>query len=159
MFSYEVYSEEEANKLRYSILKDGEYNAVIDKAELKISSNGNAMFEMTLSVYDENKRANTVKDYLVFSPKMTWKVIHCCSSAGVLEQFEAKRLVPQLLVGRNVRVAVGLQVGNLISDEKLNGKPKGSLYPDKNIITDYLPRLGAQSKTNAAEPFNDDLPF
>lgn len=167
MFPYDPMKEEDAMKERFSLMEDGEYEGVIDVCESKMSGNGNHMFDMTISVFDVNGRPQQVRDFLVFSPKMMWKIIHCCDSAGVLAEYEAKQLCPELLVGKNVRVKITFEEGSVIPQDKLKGKAFGSKYPDKNRVDDYVKKAdqGAIAKPAAAAtpagdlPFDDDVPF
>ncbi len=53
MFDYEPMSEQDALKARFQLLNDGEYDAVIDKAEARVSSGGNNMIEVHLTIFDE----------------------------------------------------------------------------------------------------------
>ena len=163
MFDYDPMSAADAEKERYSLLNDGEYHATIKKVEPKMSSSSNHMFVLELDVYDDQGRAQQIKDYLVFTPKMTWKIIHCCESAGVLKEYEEKKLSPELLTNMNVRVKVTTQEGNAIPPDKLNGKPLGSCYPTKNVIDDYVLRGDSApakpvAKT-ASDEFDSDVPF
>jgi len=160
MFSYDVMTEEEAMRERFQLLEDGEYNAVITRAEARISTNsGNPMIEVDLDVYDKNGRAHVVRDFLVFTRSMTWKVIHCTNAVGLQKEFESKQLQPEMLVNKNVRVMVSVQAGGLIPTDRLKGKPEGSKYPDKNVIQDYVGQTEL-SLVEKEEPFFDDsVPF
>lgn len=138
MFNYDPISREQAEKERFSLLDDGDYSAVINSAMPKISSSNNQMIELELEVYDASGKPHPLKDYLVFSPKMMWKVINCADGCGLLKEYEDKKFHPSMLPGKNIRVRVKTQKGNEIPEEKLKGKPLGTKYPDKNVIEDYL---------------------
>lgn len=165
MFPYEVMSENDALKARYSLLEDGEYSAVVFDCIDKISQNsGNPMFEITLHVIDKQGNKNEIKDFCTFTHKMMWKVIRLCASAGVLASYENKTLTPTLLKGKQVKVLVKVRHGKEIPFDKLNGKPMGSLYPDQNVIEDYL----MDTKPSSLQPLtmkpesqfpDDDIPF
>lgn len=156
MFDYEPMSEQEALKARFHLMRDGEYDAVIDKAEAKPSNAGNNMIKVELSVYDETGKPNPVTDYWVFTPNMMWKAIHGTDSAGLSKEYEEKKFNPDMLCGRNVRVIIGTQVGNKIPLDKLNGKPPGSRYPDKNVVEDYVKNDGKKSTIKPVDDFKDD---
>jgi len=165
MFDYEVMSQDDALKARYSLLKDGEYNAVIFDCIDTISKNsGNHMFELTIHVIGHDGSRNEVKDFCTFTHKMMWKVIRLCSSAGVLPAYENKTLHPSMLKGHKIKVLVKVQEGKEIPVDKLNGKPVCSKYPDKNVIEDYLMDT-TPSKLNPLTPKvdntfpDDDIPF
>lgn len=160
MFSYDVMTEEEAMRERFQLLEDGEYNAVITRAEARISTNsGNPMIEVDLDVYDRNGRSHVVRDFLVFTRSMTWKVIHCTNAVGLQKEFESKQLTPEMLVNKNVRVLVSVQTGGLIPDDRLKGKSVGSKYPDKNVIQDYIGNVELTLIQKKEDEFNDELPF
>ncbi len=161
MFDYDVLSIDESMQERFQLLPDGEYEAVIDKSEDKISSSGNPMMDMHLSVYDKEGRTHSVRDFLVFTKGMMWKVIHCAESAGILSEYESKKFCSATIHGRNVRVRVVTEKGSLIPDEKLNGKAPGARYPDKNKVEDYVINSGkAEPVVVKDESFDDDeLPF
>lgn len=160
MFSYDVMTEEEAMRERFQLLEDGEYNAVITRAEARISTNsGNPMIEVDLDVYDKNGRSHIVRDFLVFTRSMTWKVIHCTNAIGLQKEFESKQLKPEMLLNKNVRVMVSVQTGGLIPTDKLKGKPEGSKYPDKNVIQDYVGQTELSLVEKEEPVFDDSVPF
>lgn len=164
MFDYEVMTEQDAMKERYQLMADGEYDAVVDKAEAKISANsGNPMMEIHLSVYDENGKSHDVRDFLVFTKNMMWKAIHCADSAGLLKEYEEKKFSPELIQYRRVRVKIITQQGSEIPCDKLKGKQPGSRYPDKNSVDDYVKKEDQKplATMSIAEDdiFNDSVPF
>ena len=140
MFSYQVYSEQEAMIERFQLLKEGEYDAIISASHDKSSSTGNPMMDMTVSVFDENGKSHDVRDFLVFTKTMMWKVVHCADSAGVLPEYESQKFCSDAVIGKRVRVKVAMEEGSVIPDDKLNGKLPGSKYPNKNKIEDYIKR-------------------
>ena len=160
MFDYEPMSEQDAMKARFQLLEDGEYEAVIEKAEARLSSTGNNMIEVHLNVYDATGKPNPIRDYWVFTPNMMWKAIHGSDSAGLAKEYEERKFHPDMLPGRNVRVILGLQRGNEIPADKLNGKPPGSRYPDKNVVQDYVKKADQKAVSKPVDNFQDDLiPF
>ncbi len=139
MFNYTPMDEQEAMQERFQLLPAGEYDAVIEKSEDKVSANsGNPMMDMTLSVYDQMGKPHTVRDFLVFTKAMMWKVIHCAESVGAINQYKNGKLCSQVVRGSRVRVKIGIEEGKIISEDKLQGKPSGSKYPDKNKVDDYI---------------------
>lgn len=152
MFSYDVMDEAEAMQERFQLIKEGTYQAVIMKSEDKVSANsGNPMMDMTLHVYDNNGTPHTVRDFLVFTKPMMWKVIHAADSAGVLGQYKNGLLCSNLMQGKNVVVKIGIEEGRIIPEDKLQGKPVGSKYPDKNKVEDYIKQSDAKPQIpNAA---------
>ena len=166
MFAYSVMSEQEAIEERFNLLKEGEYDAVIVNSQDKVSVNsGNPMMDMTVQVYDETGKARDVRDFLVFTKSMMWKVIHFADSAGLLKAYEEGKLCSDTVKDNRVRVKITVEKGGEIPQDKLNGKPPGSKYPDKNKIEDYIkkelqqPLLKVVQK-DIEDPLEDgDIPF
>ena len=158
-FSYAILSEQEAMSERYSLLKEGSYDAVISASLDKTSANsGNPMMDLTLTVYDKDGKEHSVRDFLVFTPKMMWKVVHFATSTNLLKEYEEGKLCSEIAKGCRAKVKVTIESGSEIPQDKLNGKPIGSKYPDKNKIDDYLKRpQGAEKEEPAFQ--DDDLPF
>lgn len=155
MFSYTPMNKEQAEKERFELLDKGEYTAEFISAVSKISQGSkNPMIEAELNVFDESGRPYVIKDWLVFTPRMMWKVIRCMEAVDLEKEYNEQKLVPEMLVGRNCRVLVNRQEGNIIPDDKLQGKPTGSRYPEKNTIADYIKKDSAP-----IEPFMDEIPF
>jgi hypothetical protein len=161
MFDYDVLSEQEAMAERFQLLKEGEYEAVISSSEDKVSaSSGNHMMDITLNVYDDNGKCHDVRDFLVFTKSMMWKVVHFADSASLLEQYEAKKLCSDLVVGKRVRVKITVETGGEIPQDKLKGKPMGSKYPDKNKVDDYIKKDSNMGADGTPPTFtDDDAPF
>jgi hypothetical protein len=166
MFNYDVMTEEAAMQKRYHLLPDGEYDAVIATSEDKVSANsGNPMMDMTLDVYDLQGVPHTVRDFLVFTENMMWKVIYCADSAGLLKEYEEKKFCSELVKGKTVRVKITTEVGGEIPQDKLKGKSPGSRYPDKNKVAYYIKKGDQKSSSpplkTEDDPFADDsdIPF
>lgn len=163
-FAYKPMTEQDAMKARYQLLDDGEYDAVVFDILPRMSSSNNWMWEIYLNVYDKNGNVTKIRDYLVFSEKMMWKVIHCADSAGLSQEYMDGKFMPELLKNASIRVAIKTQAGSEIPVEKLQGKAPGSKYPDKNVVNDYVKRIvtpkAANDATAPAKPaFDDDIPF
>jgi hypothetical protein len=163
MFAYEVMTEQEAMQERFQLLKKGEYDAVIFTSEDKVSANsGNPMMDITLHVFDESGVPHAVRDFLVFTKTMMWKVRHFADSAGLLKEYEEGKLCSELAIGNRVRVKITVEEGSLIPADKLKDKPHGSKYPDKNKVDEYVKREDQQPlATKEGAPFEDDadIPF
>ncbi|HEY2811777.1 MAG TPA: hypothetical protein VGJ00_10375 [Rhabdochlamydiaceae bacterium] len=157
MFNYQVFTEAQAMQERYNLLKEGIYDAVINFSTDKTSSSGNPMMDMTLAVYDDNGMEHNVRDFLVFTPKMMWKVVHCAESANVVKEYEEQKFCSDIVVGKRVKVKVTVEEGSPIPDDKLNGKPVGTKYPDKNKIDDYI--KDGQVLQNGNGFVDDDINF
>src|SRR5215475_5242997 len=139
MFAYDVMTEQEAIEERYSLLKEGIYDAIILTSEDRISTNsGNPMMDMTVQVFDEQGRYHNVRDFLVFTKPMMWKVIHFSKSAGILQEYESGKLCSEVATAKRVKVKIGIEEGKEIPLDKLKNAPAGSRYPSRNKIEDYI---------------------
>lgn len=163
-YDYEPMSEEEATKARYQLLPDGIYEAYVINSTPSESNSGNSMATLNLLVYDENGKEHAKTDFLVFTQNMMWKIKHFCDSAGLQKEYEGKKFHPDMAKNMNVFVKITSQTGKEIPLDKLKGKPVGSVYPDKNIIEDYV--IGEKENKKESkkslvtdDSFNDDIPF
>jgi hypothetical protein len=158
MFNYQVYSEQEAMAERFQLLKEGKYDAVIKASIDKVSVNsGNPMMDMTVSVFDASGKQHDIRDFLVFTPAMMWKVVHFAGSANLLKEYEDGKLCSEIVVNKRVKVQITVEEGREIAQDKLKGKALGSRYPDKNKIADYLKVDGISESQD--DPFDDDIAF
>lgn len=158
-FQYQPMSEQDAMNERFQLMKEGIYDAVITASQDTTSANsGNPMMDMTVTVYDENGKTHDVRDFLVFTKQMMWKVIHFAESAGILKEYESGKLCSQTAINRTVQVKIVVEQGSEIPQDKLKGKPVGSKYPDKNKVEDYIKKEDQKPLTLKAEddPFADD---
>lgn len=137
-FSYQPMPREEAEKQRFNLLDDGVYKSVVVKATPKISQAGNQMVELQLSVYGKNGQEHIIFDFLVLSQNMMWKTIHFCDASGLSTEYDDGKFSPELCLKKHVNVKIGKQSGKVIPIDKLNGKPIGAKYPDKNSVEDYV---------------------
>ncbi len=161
-FAYEVLNEKEAMSERFQLLKEGEYDAIISASQDTVSANsGNPMMDMTVSVFDENGKSHDVRDFLVFTKTMMWKVVHCADSAELMKEYEAQKFCSQAIIGKRVRVKINIEEGGIIPEDKLKGKLVGSRYPDKNKIEDYVMKEDQKPLSSNKETglFDDEVPF
>src|SRR5262245_43701856 len=158
MSLYKALNEEEALKARFNLLEDGEYDALVRIATQKVSSSGNVMAELILTVFDDQGEGHTITDYLVFTRNMLWKIKHFCDSAGLQEAYLKDSFMPQMAEKQHVRVALSRRTGNEIPVDKLNGKPYGTRYPDKNVVDDYVARTGKPLGL-PTQPNDQNIPF
>ena len=164
-FDYQPLTEQEAMRERYKLMDDGFYNATINTVIEKMSSTNNPMAEVLMSVYDKNGEIHSLRDFLVYTTKMMWKTKHAADSAGLSKEYTEKQFRPKMLEGKNVKVSVQTQTGKEIPEEKLKGKPPGSVYPDRNVISDYVMTDKGAVKYDSAAPvgghidMNDEIPF
>lgn len=162
-FSYEPLSEEECMKERYCLMDEGIYQGKINKVSTRRSSTGNPMAELGIEVYDKDGKLHYLKDYLVFTPKMLWKIRHAAESAKLIKEFEEKKFHPLQLEDKNVMVEVKTQKGQEIPFDKLGDKPVGAKYPDKNVINDYVVTMKGANMSDTKKEDNsfldDDISF
>lgn len=153
MYTFQPLTEEEIDA--YSLMPKGEYDFQVVKAERQTSKTGKPMAKLQLLVWDKEGKDHVVFDYLVFStvPLNLRKVKHFCEATQQAEAY-ANGQLPEDLARLCGRALVDIDEGAEIPEDKLNGKPKGSKYPTKNIVVDYLP-----PKAKAQVDFNDTIPF
>jgi hypothetical protein len=152
----------EANNL----IEDGEYDFEVVKSTRSTSSKGNPMAALQITIWDKEGKTHTVFDWLVFSQinLCIKKVSHFCSAVGLLEEYK-KGEIPEDLERFCGRAIIGQVLGQEIPEEKLQGKPIGSKYPDKNVVVDYVkgsakPRkVGVDKEPSESKEFDDDIPF
>jgi hypothetical protein len=159
-YSFNPMSDEELEAS--TLLPDGEYDFEVSKSERQISSSQNPMAKLTLKCWDKDGVIKYVYDYLVFSPVQLCirKVKHFCDTTGLLNEYNAGQ-IPEELENLTGRVCIKISTGNEIPEDKLKGKPKGSRYPDKNEVVDYIKRGdSAVPDAKPEEPFfEDDINF
>lgn len=164
MFHYEVMSEQEAMNERFQLIKEGIYDAVVTASQDTTSSKGHAMMDITVAVYDDNGKAHDVRDFLVFTKQMMWKIVHFADSAGMIKEYEEGKLCSETAINKRVQVKIVVEQGSEIPQDKLKGKPLGTRYFDKNKVEDYI-KKGEQGATGVPNgdtppPFMDDeVPF
>lgn len=164
MFHYEVMTEQDAMNERFQLLKEGVYEAVVTASQDTTSSKGSPMMDITLSVYDENGKTHDVRDFLVFTKQMMWKIVHFSDSAGMLKEYESGKLCSETAINKRVMVKLVVEQGSEIPQDKLKGKPLGTRYFDKNKVEDYI-KKGDQGASGVPSgdtppPFtDDDIPF
>ncbi|SRR5579872_2878084 len=140
-----------------SLMAEGTYSFQVMKCSKKVSKSGNPMAELMLNVWDNEGKAHTIYDYLVFSeqPFCIRKIKHFCDSTGNLDKYKKGEL-PEDLTGLCGRAFV------VITEATPNGK--GGMYAPKNSVDDYVSNAGekpkAQVKDQGMPPdLNDDIPF
>ena len=159
MSLYKALNEEEVMKARFNLLDDGEYDAVVKISTRCMSRSNNVMADMILSVFDKRGNSHDIRDFLVFTEKMLWKIKHFCDSSGQAQLYADDKFTPEEAGNQHVRVIVKTQKGNIIPSDRLNGKPEGSVYPDKNIIEDYVPCKSSVIGKPEDKFINDDVLF
>ena len=161
-FFYEPISEEEAQKARFQLFENGVYKAAIEHAESKTSSKGNPMCVILMRIWNANGDVKEIRDWLLTTPSMIWKLRHVCEAVGLLKEFDEKKFQPEMLIGKDVMVDLIIQKGKEISFEKLGNKAPGAKYNDQNRVNDYIASRedkGMKPLPLVEKEFDDIIPF
>ncbi|SRR5260221_7320230 len=158
MFSFEFtpLSEEDIAKVQSGdLLPDGTYEFEVVSCYNKVSRNGNPMLEVELKVFDEKQCSRIVKDYLLTSSLMIFKLKHFCDSIGLSDQYLKGQLDFSKTLNRCGKVIIMTQKGNQKAD--------GTYYLDRNAVKDYIKadaeQLKIVSEVKDEKLFNDEIPF
>lgn len=147
IFSFEALSDQEIMQER-GILPEGIYNFQVIKAEKRISSAGNPMLELKLKVWDANGKTYTVRDFLVATRKMAWKIKHFWESVGQPEKYNGQFTISDCL---NV---CGLF--RCVVEKDSNGYDQAKV---QDYVTNKPPVFSQERKADTKEPdfIDDDL--
>lgn len=158
MFSYNPISAQQAEAARkFPMLEPGEYDFQVKKACYRLSKSNNPMIELTVSVWDKQGKEFTIFDYLISTEKMGWKTRHFCEAVGLEKEYEDRSFNELLCQDKCGKVLITIQKGK--------PKPDGGLYPDKNVIDDYLKEEKENKTINSIQPksdpygFDSEIPF
>ncbi len=157
---YKPLNEEEVMKARFNILPNNVYDAYVTSAIRTKSGADNVMADIMVKIVDNEGNTHEIRDFLVFTQKMLWKIKHFCDSAGLQQKYEEGNFQPEDAKDKHIRVLVGTKIGDVIPFDRLGDRPEGSRYRDKNIIIDYVAREPI-TVVNAANQnhFDDAIPF
>lgn len=163
-YNFTPMTEEEINAA--NLMEEGIYNFEVVKSSYKTSKAGNPMAELNIMVWDHDGKQKIIFDYLIFShvPLNIKKVKHFCDTVGLQEEYK-KGQIPEDLERLSGKVKIIIQKGQLIPEDKLQGKPKGSCYPDKNAVEDYVmtDKGAVKQEANPSKEvddfFDDEIPF
>lgn len=160
MSLYNPLSEDEVQKARFDLLEDGDYDGVVISAKRAMSKSNNIMADIIVRFFDASGKEYDIRDFLVFTLKMLFKVKHFCDSAGLQKEYLDGTFEPEMALNQHIRAHVVRQPGSEIPVDKLQGKPFGSKYPDKNAVDDYLIGKSAAKPIPKKDDFIDDnIPF
>lgn len=149
-------AELEAEAAKRGAWAPGVYDAEIMTAVEGVSSKGNDMITLSLTVYHPDDGVHRqMKDWLVDA--MAFKLRHCCEAAGAITDYEAGDLEAWKLEGKPVRVKLGTETYK--TDDGRSGT--------RNKVLDYVPNRDSSSRPAArpaapsgkARDFDDDIPF
>lgn len=117
------------------ILPEGEYDAVIFRAETGQTKKGDPKLEIIIKIYDADGVRPMVTDNIV-APFGIRRLKQLCIAVGV--DFDAGEVDPSEFVGKNVRVRISVR------------KDDTGQYDDQNTIRKYMP--DETLSTEAATP-------
>lgn len=134
--------------------KPGEYDFEVKTAVDDTSKAGNEMISLEIKVYNDLGEVRTVKDWLVSSPGMMYKIKHFTDSVGLHNEYEAGTFDAYDCLNRTGKVKLKVEKGV-------------GTYPDKNTVADYMPATDGKPKTKQSAPakqmavmdLDDEIPF
>ncbi len=106
------------------LLPEGQYPFEISQGENKVSKAGNDMIELLVRVFKEDGTFLLISDYLMEA--VLYKVSHACKACGLEDAYNKGELHGKDFVGKTGYLKLGIQ------------KDKNGVYPDKNVIKDYI---------------------
>lgn len=115
----------------------GEYDAVVAKAEQKVSKKGNDMIELELTVFGPDGVEAKVKDWILSNDTGAYKLQRFCKSSDLWDLYQAGEISADHCKDQNVTVKLGIQDDN-------------ADFPPRNKIVDYMPR-----KLSAPKPASE----
>lgn len=136
-----------------NLLPEGKYPFEISGAVDAVSkSSGLPMIKLTVRAFDERNGIHLMSDYLPSSEKAAFKIKNVCKACGLLEQYEAGDVEPDMFIGKTGYL-------NIIVEDN----PQ---YGPQNKIKDYIvsdepfKTNKAANKGKVAEELEgDDIPF
>lgn len=163
-YTFQPMTDEELNKPD-DLVEDGVYNFEVLKSTRDVSKAGNPMAVLNIRYWDKEGQTHNILDYLTFSNKKfnIRKIKNFCNAVGIPELFNKGEL-PEEFKGYSGHMLVLTQKGGEIPFDKLKGKPPGSVYPDRNVVDDYVipmsPQPSFSQPIKSKDDFVDsDLPF
>lgn len=141
----ETVANTQANAFR--VWPRGAYDFEVLTAIDKRSKSGNEMVELELRVHDRDGKTRKLRDWLVESEGVAYKVRHFAAATGMLAQYEKGELKTDQMPGKTGRCKLGIEKGN-------------DKYPDdRNKIDDYIAAGGPLIASVPDPQLNDDIPF
>jgi hypothetical protein len=117
--------------------KKGEYEfEVVNGEDKKSKSSGKPMIELKIRISGGNGPARTITDYLL--AETPEKLRHAASACGLLERYSTGSLSGVEFRGKRGRLKLGIE------------KDKKRVYPDKNVVLDYVCAETCQSGAGTA---------
>lgn len=136
-----------------NLLPAGKYPFEISGAIDAVSkTSGLPMIKLTVRAFDDENKIHLMTDYLSSSEKAAFKVKNVCKACGLLEQYEAGDVLPDMFIGKTGYL-------NIIVEED-------DTYGTQNKIKDYVvseepfKTNKVANKNKLAEVLEgDDIPF
>jgi hypothetical protein len=158
------YKQEEPKSAGIFLVPPGKYEVEIVKATEKTSQSGNAMIKLECEIIlGPDKKGPVCWDFLVFTPKASWKIDQFLASIGrkvvAGENVEVEALD---LIGKLGVVEVGEEDGSTNPDQKFNNIERW-IFGDEQAKW-RAPKADAHivAKSNGYAPTpdeTDDIPF
>lgn len=154
MFTFTPLNDEELQRLRAtSVLQPGDYDFITLGAEEKQSRAGDMMVVVTLKVKRHDGKDFEMKDWLVYSPSMLWKVKNYWECVGHPQQYYNPTVNVRDFYNKAGKVRTKLRATNKLDSE---GIERAKQYPH---VDEYLkPTFGPKLEI-AASDVDLDLPF
>jgi hypothetical protein len=130
------------------LLPEAEYPFQVSGGEDKVSKSGNEMIKLTVRVFKPDGNFILVDDYLLES--IAYKLRHAAEACDLTPAYESGQLAGEMFIGKTGSLKLKIQ------------KDKNAVYPDKNVIGDYVvPKAGvAKAPLPKKDDFiSDEIPF
>jgi uncharacterized protein DUF669 len=151
-FSFNPLTDEQISAIQNrDLLSDGVYPFTVKNAEQQHSKSGNPMLKITIGVLASENDERNIKDYLLATDQMMFKLKHFCESIGLGDKYAKGTFSETDCIGRSGKVKIGTQKGA----KKEDGS---GFYSDRNSVKDYV--LPDSLQKPLIDPdFNDDIKF
>jgi hypothetical protein len=138
---------------RLGLLPKGEYEFRVIESEDTISQkSGKPQIKAKLRVKDSDGNPRTITAYLGTNGQfMLRQLRHFCRSTGLMKEYEARKICADTIFGSEGIVSLDIGEGGISEN--------GILYPDKNIIVDFIGDKEPAKVVNKLDELNDDIPF
>jgi hypothetical protein len=117
----------------------GDYDfEIVDASEKVSQSGGNPMIELKLKLSNGKGSGRTITDYLL--AETPEKLRHASEACGVLDRYNTGSLSNSDFRGKRGKLKLGIE------------KDRKHVYPDKNVVLDYVCASGASRVQNGGGP-------
>lgn len=145
---FEPKSAREAAATQYSwLLPASTYDFEIVEAVDGVSSKGNDMATIMLRIENADGKEFKVRDYIVATEGMAYKVRNFAESIGMLAAYESGDMPASAMLGKTGRAKIAIE-------------PEKDAFPAKNFVRDYLKAgVSAPAMTKTPPLDDDEIPF